>query len=131
MKYARNDFGIYRIIGSYERDRGENNLCVQLGDLMTGDFVGEAYANDLKLAKYLPELIQADDYINGNRVIENIHVEITKSISNTDIYSDFKVITTGKNGDSITYSYKQNEIHDWVTKEAFEEQKILFDDIND
>lgn len=129
MRFARNEFGIYRIRNLYERDRGENNLCIQLGDLLTGDFVGEAYASDFKLAKYLPELIQADDYINGNRVIENVRVEVTKSVSNTDIFLDFKVVTAGKNGNAITYSYKQNEIHDWVTSESFNSNKIKFKEV--
>lgn len=129
MRFARNEFGIYRIRNLYERDRGENNLCIQLGDLLTGDFVGEAYVSDLKLAKYLPELIQADDYINGNRVIENVRVEVTKSVSNTDIFLDFKVVTAGKNGNAITYSYKQNEIHDWVTSESFNSNKIKFREV--
>lgn len=129
MRFARNEFGIYRIRSLYERDRGENNLCVQLGDLFTGEFVGETYANDLKLAKYLPELIQAGDYINGNRVIENIHVEIAKSVSNTDIYLDFKVVTAGQNGNRIIYSYKHNEIQDWVTSESFNSSKIKFREV--
>lgn len=60
-EYARTEFGIYKVIGKYERNRG-NNLCVQLGDFYTGEFKGEEYESNLKLGNLI-DLIEVKDIV--------------------------------------------------------------------
>lgn len=67
-EYARNEFRIYKVIGKYERNRGDN-LCVQLGDFYTGEFEGEEYESNLKLGNLI-DLLEVGDYVNGYRIDE-------------------------------------------------------------
>ena len=123
MSYARDEFGVYKVIGSYERDRGPDNLCIRLGDLKTGEFVGEAYANTLTVEEYLPQLIFRGDYVNGDRVISSVKAEIFHDKCGKDLYTDFIVITTGEYGNR-RYSWKERELQEWVTAEQFRRDLI-------
>ena len=59
-EYARTEFGIYKVIGKYERNR-DDDLCVQLGDFYTGEFKGEEYESNLKLGNLI-ELLEVRRY---------------------------------------------------------------------
>lgn len=60
-EYARNESGIYKIIGKYER-RYSYDLCVQLGNFYTGEFEGEQYESRLKIGKLI-DLIEVNDIV--------------------------------------------------------------------
>ena len=60
-EYVRNECGIYKIIGKYER-RDSYDLCVQLGDFYTGEFEGEQYESRLKIGKLI-DLIEEGDIV--------------------------------------------------------------------
>ena len=64
-EYARNESGIYKIIGKYER-RYSYDLCVQLGNFYTGEFEGEQYESRLKIGKLI-DLIEVGDIIEINK----------------------------------------------------------------
>lgn len=60
-EYVRNESGIYKIIGKYER-RYSYDLCVQLGNFYTGEFEGEQYESRLKIGKLI-DLIEEGDIV--------------------------------------------------------------------
>ena len=67
-EYARTEFGIYKVIGKYERNRN-NDLCTQLGDFYTEEFNREEYESSLKLGKLI-DLIEVGDIVNKSEVYE-------------------------------------------------------------
>ena len=82
-EYARNECGIYKIIGKYER-RDPYDLCVQLGNFYTGEFEGEQYESRLKIGKLI-DLIEEGDFVNGYPVrrIQNFNNELCNFDLNT------------------------------------------------
>lgn len=81
-EYARTEFGIYKVIGKYERSRGDN-LCVQLGDFYTGEFKGEEYESNLKLGNLIG-LLEVGDYVNLERILDitEEYIRTTETIHN-------------------------------------------------
>ena len=67
-EYARNECGIYKIIGKYER-RDPYDLCVRLGNFYTGEFEGEQYESKLKIGKLI-DLIEVGDFVNRERILD-------------------------------------------------------------
>lgn len=115
-EYARNEFRIYKVIGKYERNRGDN-LCVQLGDFYTGEFEGEEYESNLKLGNLI-DLLEVGDYVNGRLVLaidyekQNICllIPLTDTKANTNImwygYEDIKTILTHEQFEANAYKVK-------------------------
>lgn len=91
-EYARTEFGIYKVIGKYERNR-YNDLCVQLGDFYTGEFEGEEYESNLKVGNLI-DLLEVGDiifvyggfieidyiYINDDDILESLKKDLKNGL---------------------------------------------------
>ena len=104
-EYARNESGIYKIIGKYER-RYSYDLCVQLGNFYTGEFEGEQYESRLKIGKLI-DLIEVGDYVNGTEI--DLLEKSENRVWSTSTYGDEDIV------------FYENEIKTILTKEQFEQ----------
>ena len=111
-EYARNESGIYKIIGKYER-RYSYDLCVQLGNFYTGEFEGEQYESRLKIGKLI-DLIEVGDLVNGMIVFDIITYDNgEKAIKLSSGYlmneKEIKDILTHEQYQANCYTVERNE----------------------